>query len=41
MVDKTLDEETEAGGVDGIRLRERRGGLKYHDLVIAPKYCGK
>ena len=41
MVENTVDEETEAGGVDGIRLRARRGALKDHELVIAPKYCGK
>ena len=27
MVDNTLDEETESGGVDGIRMRARRGNL--------------
>ena len=29
------------GGVDVILLRARRGGLKDHELVIAPKYFGK
>ena len=41
MVENTLDEETEAGGVDGRRMRARRGALGDHELVIAPKYCGK
>ena len=41
MVENTLDEETEAGGDDGIRMIARRGGLGYHELVAAPKYCGK
>ena len=29
------------GGGDGIRLRARRGTLVDHDIVTAPKYCGK
>ena len=41
MVENTLDEETEAGGVCGRRLRARRGDLVDHELVIAPTYCGK
>ena len=41
MVEKKLDEETEAGGVNGRRLRERRGYLGDHELVTYPKYCGK
>ena len=40
MVKNTLYEETEAGGVDGRQLRERRRTLRYHELVTAPKYCG-
>ena len=38
MVENTFDEDTEAGGVDGIRPRLRRGGLGDHELVTAPKY---
>ena len=41
MVDNILDEGTEAGGVGGIRLRARRGTLGDHEIVTAPKYCGK
>ena len=41
MVDNKLDEDTEAGGVGGIWTIERMGALVYHELVIAPKYCGK
>ena len=41
MVENTLDEETEAGGVDGRRLRARKGALGDHELVAAPTYCGK
>ena len=41
MVDNTLDEETEAGGVDVRRPRERRGALGDHEFVTAPKYCGQ
>ena len=41
MVDNTLDEETEAGGVDGIQPKSRRGALGDHELVTAPKCCGK
>ena len=41
MVENTLDEETEAWGVDVRQLRARRGALRYHKLVTAPKYCGK
>ena len=41
MVENTLDEETEAGGVHRRRLRARRGNLGDHELVTAPKYCGK
>ena len=39
MIENTLDEETEAGGVYGRRLRSRRGTLGDHELVIATKYC--
>ena len=38
MVENTLYEEKEAGGVDGRRLRARRGTLGDHELVTAPKY---
>ena len=41
MVENTLDEETEAGGVGGRWLRSRRETLGDHELVTAPKYCGK
>ena len=41
MVENTIDEQTEAEGVDGIRMRERRGTLGYHELFTAPKYCRK
>ena len=41
MVENTLDEETEAGWVDVRRLRARRGDLRVHELVTAPKDCGK
>ena len=41
MAENTLDEETQAGGVDGRRLRARREALGYHEIVTAPKYCGK
>ena len=41
MVDNTLDEETEAGGVDVRRLVARIGTLGDHELVTDPKYCGK
>ena len=41
IVDNTLDEETETGDINGIRLKERMGTLGDHELVIAPKYCGK
>ena len=41
MVENTLDEETEAGGVDGIQLRSSRGALVDHYFLTAPKYCGK
>ena len=41
MVDNTLGEGTEAGGVDGIQLRARRGILGDHEIVITPKYCEK
>ena len=41
MVDNTLDEETESGGVNGRRPREMRRALGDHDLLTAPKYCGK
>ena len=39
MVKETLDEETKAYGVNGGRLRTRRGTLGEHELVTAPKYC--
>ena len=41
MVENKIDEYTEAGGVDVIRLISRRGALGDHELVTAPKYCGK
>ena len=41
MVENTFDEDTEAGGVDIRRLIARRGTLGEHELVTAPKYCGK
>ena len=41
MVEETLYEETEAGGVYGRRLRSRRRTLGDNELVTAPKYCGK
>ena len=41
MVEETLDEETKAYGVNGGRLRTRRGTLREHELVTATKYCGK
>ena len=41
MVDNTLDEDTEAGGVEGRRPRERRGALGDHELLKYPTYCGK
>ena len=40
MVENKIDEYTEAGGVDVIRLISRRGALGDHELVTAPKYCG-
>ena len=40
MVDNTLDEEEESNGVEGRRLRARRGTLGDHELVTTPKYCG-
>ena len=36
MLYNTLDEEIEAGRVDGIQMIARRGGLVYHELVTAP-----
>ena len=41
MVENILDEETDTKGVDGRRLRARRGTLGDHTLMTAPKYCGK
>ena len=41
MVDITLDEETEAGGVYGRRMRASRGVLGDHELVTAPTYYVK
>ena len=41
MAEKKIDEETEAGGVDSRRMRSRMGTLGDHELVTAPKYCGK
>ena len=41
MSDNTLDEDTVSGGVDGRRMRARRGTLGYHELVTAPTYGGK
>ena len=40
MVEKTLDEEKVAVGVNRRQLITRRGTLGYHDLVTSPKYCG-
>ena len=40
MVENTLDEETESGGVDGRRLREIRWVLGDHEIMTDPKYCG-
>ena len=40
IVDKKLEEETEAGGADGRRLITRRGTLGDHEIVTASKYCG-
>ena len=36
-----IDEYTEARGVGGRWMRARRGDLGYHELMTAPKYCGK
>ena len=41
MVYNTLDEETEAGGVEGRQLKAMRGALGDRELVTAPKYCLK
>ena len=41
VVENTLDEEIEAGGVDGRQPRAMRGALGDHEIVTAPKYCGK
>ena len=41
MFDKTLYGKIEAGGVDGRRMGATREALRYHELVTAPKYCGK
>ena len=41
MVENTLDEEKEAGGVYVRHLRARMGNLEDHKIVTAPKYCGK
>ena len=41
MVEKKLYEEIESKGVDKRQLRVRRGVLVDHELVSAPKYCGK
>ena len=41
MIENKIYEETKAGGVDGGRLRAQRGTLAYHELVTAPKYCGR
>ena len=41
MVENTIYEETEAGGVDVILTIARRETLGDHELVTAPKYCGK
>ena len=37
MVYNTLDEYTEAGGVDVRRSRARKGSLGYHENLIYPK----
>ena len=41
MVENTLGEETEAGGLNGRRLRSMRGTLGDYELLKAPKYCEK
>ena len=40
MVENILDEDTEAEGVDGIRLKSTMGNLGDHEIVKAPKYYG-
>ena len=39
MVENILYEQTESGGVDGRRLRSRRGVLGDYEPVTDPKYC--
>ena len=41
MVDNTLDEDTEASGVDGRRMMSSGGTLGDLKLVTAQTYCGK
>ena len=41
MVENTLDDETGVRGFGVKLLRESRGTLGDHELVTAPKYCGK
>ena len=41
MVDKKIGEDTDDGGVDGIKLIGRRGTLGDHAILTASKYCGK
>ena len=41
IVYNILNEETGAGRVYGKYLRTSRGALGDHNLVTAPKYCGK
>ena len=40
MVENTVDEDTEAGGVNVRLMRARRGTMGDHDLVTAPTYFG-
>ena len=41
MVENTLEDEIDSGGIDRRRLLSRSGTLGDHELVTAPKYCGK
>ena len=41
MVEKTLDGYIESGGFGGRRMISSRGTLGGHELMKAPKYCGK
>ena len=40
MGENTSDEKKEAVGVDGIRMRARRGTLGEYEIMISAKYCG-